>query len=143
MYLKGYCSMARPGKLLIFWFAFAIAVLAVTESAVPSSQESDAQKLVRQLGDESFAIRQAAYKKLQELGKDAVSALQEGARHADPEIRRQCNSLLKPLEGSALQARLDAFVADKQGKAEHDLPGWKTYCKVVGSDAAARSFFIE
>ena len=40
------------------------------------------------------------------------------------------------------QAKLDAFIADKEGKQKHDLPGWERYRKVAGADAASRQFFV-
>ena len=40
-------------------------------------------------------------------------------------------------------ARIAAFVADKDGKKDHALPGWKLFRELAGADVAARKLFAE
>ncbi len=119
-----------------------------TESARGNSTTSPltedatrAENLVRQLGDHSFAVREQASRELFRLGLAAKPALLAGARDADLEIRRRCRDLLPSILEADRRARLEAFLADKEGRHKHDLPGWERYRKVAGEDAPARELF--
>jgi hypothetical protein len=118
-------------------------------ASVPSTHPTQAherdraRELVRQLGDVSFPVREQAQKQLFDLGLLAKDALLEGARDPDLEIRRRCRDLLPAILEADRQARLAAFVADKEGKKQHDLPGWRRYRTVAGNDLPARQFFVE
>jgi hypothetical protein len=101
-----------------------------------------AQDLVRHLGDHSFEAREQASRELFRLGLTAKQALLAGARDPDLEIRRRCRELLPSILEADRRARLDAFIADREGKQKHDLPGWERYRKVAGEDASARALFI-
>ncbi len=110
-------------------------------TAPMSEDKTRAVNLVRRLGDHSFEAREQASKDLFRLGLAARPALVAGSRDADLEIRRRCLELLPAILEADRLARLDAFLADKEGKKKHDFPGWKRYRRVVGEDAAAREFF--
>jgi hypothetical protein len=107
-----------------------------------SDDRTRAEDLVRQLGDHSFASREQATRELFRLGLAAKEALLAGSRDPDLEIRRRCRDLLPTILEADHRARLEAFIADKDGKQKHDLPGWERYRKVVGEDAAARELFV-
>jgi hypothetical protein len=98
--------------------------------------------LVRRLGDDSYAVREQASRELLRLGPAARDALLQGAKDTDPEIRRRCRDLLPTVLEADRQARLAAFLADKDGKHKHDLPGWRRFRSVAGDDAAARGLFV-
>lgn len=111
------------------------------ESATPNQQK--ASDLVRQLGNDSYRVRERATHQLLRMGLAAKQALQEGADDPDPEIRRRCLDLLPAVLEADLKARVEAFVADTEGKKEHDLPGWPRFRKMVGADAPARQLFAD
>jgi NAD+ synthase (glutamine-hydrolysing) len=78
------------------------------------------------------------------MGRLARPALVEGAASdSDPEIRYRCSRLLPKAGADELKARLDTFLADANGKYDHDLPGLKQFRKHVGSDGKARALFVE
>lgn len=113
-------------------------------AAAPAGQPGatpDPSALVAQLGDESYEVRQQAAEQLAKLGLPARQALEEGLHHADPEVRRRCRWILADVLEADYQRRLEAFVADTEGKQQHDIPGWNRYCRLVGSDRTAREFF--
>ncbi len=114
------------------------------QPVAPTPQEHEkAAALVKQLGEKSFRVRERAARELLKLGLKAKPALVEGARSGDVQVRNRCRDLLVEVEHAGLRARLDAFLADKNGKQEHDLPGWKLYRELVGDNKAARQFFAE
>src|SRR3954453_229179 len=81
-----------------------------------------AADLVRQLGDPKFATREAAAKKLVEMGTAAVPALRAGTTSADGGVRTRSAALLPQAQAAGWKRRADAFLADPAGK--HDLPLW-------------------
>jgi hypothetical protein len=100
-------------------------------------------ELVRRLGADDYQVRERASRELFQIGLPAKGALLDGARDADPEVRRRCRDLLPEILEADRQARLAAFIADKDGKETHDLPGWRRYRAIAGEDAAARKLFID
>ena len=89
----------------------AVACLACTAStdapaaATPDSppapavgEPSDIPALVQQLGDADFRVREAAGRKLREIGKPAMPALREALTCGDPEICSRADSLLRQIE---------------------------------------------
>ena len=152
-----------------FGLAFACAFLAVGFAGAASPNPADlavvpeiqvkARALVRQLGSEDFDEREDAEQQLADLGRLARAALFAGATtNPDAEIRFRCRQLLPHAVTLDTRAQLDTFLADTKGEYEHDLPAWKTFRAVVGSewaffglsvwsdrelDAAARRVFTE
>ena len=126
---------------------------------VPPEELSKARELVQKLGSEEFVARETAERDLAAMGRLARIALLDGVNlDPDPEIRARCRSLLPRANAEEINARLDAFMADADGKFEHDLPGWhklraavRGEWKVLGwtfnarpaADKAARELFIE
>jgi hypothetical protein len=125
----------------------------------PAEIQVRSRALVHQLGSEEFAEREAAQEQLAALGRLARPALLVGVNTSpDPEVRRRCAELLPTASALDLKARLDTLLADTAGVYDHDLPGWKTFRRVVGSrwsvldrtlwvdqelDRAAREVFAE
>jgi HEAT repeat protein len=110
------------------------------ETAVPD-RDAEASALVRQLGDEQFALRERAMTQLIEMGLTAHKALQEGRHHADREIRYRCERVLGIVEELDFQRRLAAFVTGHSDG--HDLPGWRRYRERFGDDGDGRALFVE
>ncbi len=101
------------------------------------------RELVQRLGDTDFQAREQASQELLRIGLPAKQVLVEGAKALDLEVRRRCRELLPEVLETDRQARLAAFIADKDGKQKHDLAGWSRYRDVVGADTAARQLFVE
>jgi hypothetical protein len=130
------------------------------KSLVVTPEElSKAKELVQKLGNEAFVERESAERDLASMGRLARAALLEGVNlDPDPEIRARCRTLLPKATAEEMKARLDSFLADTEGKYEHDLPGWHqlratvrgewkmfgwTYTVRPNADKAARELFIE
>jgi hypothetical protein len=103
--------------------------------AIPAGELSKARELVQQLGSEQFTEREEAELELAKMGRLARPALVEGAS-TDPsqEVRSRCCSLLPKATALDIRARLDAFLADSDGKYEHDLPGWNQFRSTIRGD---------
>ena len=112
--------------------------------AVPPEVTLRAQELVGQLGNDEFAAREAAHARLAKMGRLAKPALTSAAAtHPDPEVRSRCRELLPKAAAEDMKARLDTFLADADGKYEHDLPGWNEFKKITGSTPGSRELFTE
>src|SRR5437879_4678908 len=62
------------------------------------SQEDPIPSLLKQLEDESPAVRDAASRSLREFGKSAAPALRELLTHKDAEVRTRLVDLLRHLD---------------------------------------------
>jgi hypothetical protein len=101
-----------------------------------------AADLVRQLGDPKFAAREAAARKLVDMGAAAVPALRAGTASADEEVRSRSVALLPQAQAVGWKRRADAFLADPTGK--HDLPLMAEWEKLAGKpDAGSRALYAD
>ena len=103
----------------------------------------EAVELVRKLGDDSFEVRQRSTLRLARIGLPAKEALLEGLKADDAEVRMRCRRVLAIVLDLDLKTRIEAFAADRDGKQQHDLPGWERYQQLVGNDATTRELFVE
>ena len=112
--------------------------------AIPYREVEKARVLVRALGAEAFRDRERAERELAGMGRLARPVLAEAAgADPSPEVRARAGRLLPRAEAADLQARLDTFLADADGKFTHDLPGLELFRQHVGSDKAARELYAE
>jgi hypothetical protein len=130
---------------LLSWAALFVAGASRAEEPLSPSpeQQKRATALVRQLGQRSFRVRDRAVRELLAMGLAARKAVEDGTKDKDPEVRKRCLDLLPDLLQAEFRARLEAFRADKDGKKQHDLPGWKLYREIAGNDREARAFFAD
>jgi hypothetical protein len=84
--------------------------------------KDDPAKLVEQLGAEDFAAREAAEKKLKELGAKVKPAVQAGLKSENPEVARRCRAVLDHLRAEEVKA---------------------AFLKLAGDDDLARSLLTE
>ena len=65
--------------------------------AVPATGEraDEIARLIKQLGDDDFKRRQAASTRLREVLADALAALADARKHADPEIASRADALIR------------------------------------------------
>jgi len=79
--------------LLALTFAFAVGVSLGDSQDQKKGDRVDV--LIKQLGDDDFAKREAAGKALAEIGEPALSALQEAAASGEPEVRQRAERLVQ------------------------------------------------
>jgi hypothetical protein len=112
--------------------------------AIPPQDLSKARELIRRLGSEIYREREEAQADLAKMGRLARPALLEAvSADPDPEVRFRCSRLLPKAGADDLKARLDTFLADAEGKFDHNLPGLKQFRTVAGTDKLARELFVE
>jgi hypothetical protein len=116
---------------------------AAAPAALAPAELQKARQLVHQLGDASYEARTQASRQLFKMGLGVKAVLLEGSRDTDPEVRRRCRELLPAVLEADRLARIDAFVADKDGQQDSDLPCWRRFRQVAGNDAEARKLFVE
>lgn len=98
---------------------------------------------IEQLGDRDYGVREAATRKIRDLGLPAKPALIQALRSNDPEVRLRARRCLAEILEADYQARLKAFEQDTQGRDRHELAGWQRFREVVGEDSKARKLFVE
>jgi RNA polymerase sigma factor (sigma-70 family) len=99
----------------------------------------EAAELVQQLGSPDFATREAAGKKLRDLGKKAVDPLKAGARDPNPEIAKRSREVLATVRANLLSELAKSF--DPTSTTDYDHPVWKHYVSIAGDSRASRELF--
>jgi hypothetical protein len=148
--MVGWCSDSTAGGLTAVRVTLLILLSAALASAAPLPGEEGtpefqkATELVSQLGSPRFPVREAAAKKLVDLGAAAVPALAAGAKSTDEEVRTRSITLLPQARAADWRRRADAYLADKEGKQKHDLPLLADWEKITGRpDAGSRQLFAD
>ncbi|HZY90771.1 MAG TPA: WD40 repeat domain-containing protein, partial [Gemmataceae bacterium] len=91
------CRPSRPGAWLRALLALGVAVAAAAWSA-RGADGPEIDRLVRQLGSDTFARREEATKRLREIGGPALEALRKAAASEDFEVRRRARELVAAVE---------------------------------------------
>jgi len=113
----------------------------VAQNSPPSAEQTKIVELIKQLGSESFQIRERAQAQLLATGLAAQDELRKALKSADLEIRFRARLIYVQLLQMDFQRRLTLFVNDVAGKLKHDLPAWKIYRENVGSSLEHRKLF--
>jgi hypothetical protein len=112
--------------------------------AIPPAEVARARELIGKLGDDVYHVREQATRDLYKMGRLALPAVERALSTAtDPEVKARCEWLLPKAVAADHKARLDTFLADADGKFEHDLAGWNELAKVTGNSKPARELFVE
>lgn len=119
----------------------AVPPASATHTKTPSVDDVD--RWVKELGHDSYSVRQGAAEKLLAAGMIAREPLLAVAAGPDPETRAAARRLVALIDRTEFRHRLDAFAADTEGKLGLTLPGWEQFQKIAGSDANARALFVE
>lgn len=106
----------------------------------PLSQEKLA-KLVEQLGNDSFQVRERATQQLENAGPQAREKLKAALKSPDLEVRLRARRLLALIVERDFAARLVAFLNDEDGTGDHQLPGWNRFRKALGDNPTNRRLF--
>jgi len=69
------------------------------EVAAPPQRRADIQALVGQLGHDEHSVREAATRKLIEMGQGISSEIEPLLQHEDPEIRARARAILEAVKG--------------------------------------------
>jgi hypothetical protein len=124
----------------------AVAVLALAACAwanptLTPKQAEEARELVRQLGDPSYRVRDAASGRLVRMGLAVAPILREGLNSSDAEIRFRCLTILPLARSYDLERRLNLFL---MGKVDRDNPApeaWDKFKEMVGDTRHSREVF--
>src|SRR4051794_7620564 len=144
MWIDGGGRSMRPALFTGKWSGLVLVLVGAGGAAGDrAGAEATASELVRRLGSPKFAQRQAAQRKLRELGPKALPAVLTGQRHADLEIARRCAELASVLRDDWLRRFQADLVADDTGRRDHDHPIWQRFKNVAGDDRASRELLSQ
>lgn len=124
-------------------FLAAIGFLSSAGAQVSSESDGNPPRLVEQLGVPSFASREAAVRRLREIGLPALPALLEGAKHRNLEIRYRSKRLLQEVEQIDHERRVAEFDRNPEAADDDLLPGLRRFRQNVGSDTSSLRLFAE
>jgi len=152
--LRGELVVMRLLRTLVFApvaaaFAMSLASLQAGNPPVsadampPAAASAQIDALVRELGSDKFAAREAASRELVRLGMVTQPALERASQSPDAEVRLRARSVLATVIESDFQQRLEAFAADYDGAKSQSLPAWEQFSTQFGNSRLARQLFVE
>lgn len=132
-----------PCLVLVVALPLALPARSADKEKTPQETERLAAELVLQLGDRDYQKREAASRELAKLGVGALKAIEEGRKSPQPEIAARCKRLYPKVRLLDLERRVAKFLADKDGKFEHDLPGLKLFQEKLGTGDKSRALYVD
>ncbi len=95
-----WASLHAPYPLLVALMLYASASHAANPPSAPRPTDQQIHRLIVQLGDKDFFVRQKAEQELAKIGFGAVDALAEAADSDDMEIVARADRLLRSIRGN-------------------------------------------
>src|SRR5438552_2008573 len=80
------------------WIAFLMFVLPFIPVVAADPDDAEIARLVKQLGDDDFYKREAASKRLAEIGEPAFDALHKAETSDDLEVRHRAENIVAVIE---------------------------------------------
>jgi HEAT repeat protein len=81
-------------------FALLVLMLPFVPAVADDPDDKEIARLIKQLGSADFRMRDAAAKRLQEIGEPALSALHKATTSDDGEVRRRAEEIATAIEGT-------------------------------------------
>ncbi len=99
--------MTRSCRLLLGLTVCALGLPSIPQAAPPEETEGErVRRLIRQLGSDEFAEREAATRLLDVFGPAALDALRQAAQSPDEEVSRRARELVRKIEQRLQTAKL-------------------------------------
>jgi hypothetical protein len=115
---------------------------AAKEAPTPAESQQIA-RLIVQLGDDDFALREQAAQELVEVGLAAYGPVEQAVKSDDPEVRFRAAKVLAELLDADFERRLQVFISGKDEVERFPVPGWGQFKKLFSDTAEWREFFVE
>jgi hypothetical protein len=93
-----------PALLLGLWAGLLAIAPAPADDKKPDAEKI--QKLIDQLGSDTFEDRQKAVKELDAIGEPALELLRKAVKDGEPEVRKRAEELVKKIEKATEQSRV-------------------------------------
>ena len=123
--------------------SFVIATITMLPLHAWGDTETNAEKLIRQLGSESFQSRIDAERQLLDLGIESFEAVTNGTQSDNPEIRTRSQRVLIHIQEAAIAASYEKILEDPWTVPEALAPGWETFFSLLGDGQASRQLYVE
>ena len=91
---------------LIRCFAGLLLMLPFVPAVADDPDDQVIERLVKQLGSDVFKEREAATKRLKEIGEPALDAVTKATTSSDPEVRRRAEEIVTVIENELYGAEL-------------------------------------
>jgi HEAT repeat protein len=112
-------------------------------SRLKETQTGDIGRLINDLRDSSFAVREAASLRLLEIGEPGLSALHAAASDPSPEVRQRVATIRTEVERLVFEERARGFLISTNPSEDFGLPAWKQFREVVGTTRSSKLLFLE
>ena len=132
---------STPG-LFLTCFATAFSLQAIASEPLSPPQASDIERLLRQLGADSYQARNDAMAELIAAGPAVVVDVRAATSSTDAEVQYRAERILREIDRNLLADRREVFLSGDTSQLKQNLPSWQRLAGLTGNTKAARQLFL-
>ena len=118
-------------------------------TAEPSAGPDDAlsvndevETLIDQLSSPAFATREAASKRLLEIGAPTLEMLRKAKQHTAIEVRERANRICEEIDKVIFESITKKFILAADGTESFGLPAWDVFRSISGDSRTSKLLFV-
>lgn len=109
----------------------------------PSVKSNDeVESLIEQLSDPAFAAREAASKRLLEIGAPTLERLRQAQKHASLEVQERAKRICEEIDKVVFESVAKKFILAADGTQSFGLPAWKAFRSISGDSRSSKLLFV-
>ena len=112
--------------------------LSIHEEGIPGGVE----RLIEHLNSPAFATREAASKRLLEIGAPALEMLGQAKKHPAIEVRERAVRICEEIDKSIFENVTKKFILAADGTQSFGLPAWNVYRSISGDSRTSKLLFV-
>jgi len=146
-----HCGLFRPRWS---WGLVALACLhsptvdtwrSLTTAAEPTAMvqlAGEIEMLIEQFSSPSFAVREAASKRLLEIGAPALELLRKVETHPSLEVRERAGQICNEIDKLVFEGITKNFLLDADATQSYGLPAWSEFREIAGASRTSKLLFV-
>lgn len=112
------------------------------EPANAGDVQQDLQTLIENLNSPAFATREAASKRLLEIGAPALDTLRRAKQNSSFEVRERASRICEEIDKSIFENVTKKFILAADGSQSFGLPAWDVFRSISGDSRTSKLLFI-
>jgi hypothetical protein len=106
------------------------------------SMDDEVRTLIDQLSSPAFATREAASKRLLEIGSPTLELLRKAKQHPAIEVRERANRICEEIDKVVFENITKKFILAVDGTQSFGLPAWDVFRSISGDSRTSKLLFV-
>lgn len=104
--------------------------------------EDEVDTLIEQLSSSAFATREAASKRLLEIGAPTLEKLGKAKQHSAIEVRERAARISQEIDKGIFENITKKFILTPDGTQSFGLPAWSVFRSITGDSRTSKLLFV-